>query len=118
MKNSSDFLSVIYAAYPALKQLIGAIAHAGGQAYLVGGAVRDLFLEKPLKDLDIEVHKLSFAELEKSIKPHTGVLYAGKSFGVLKSTDYPIDFALPRTDSSGRHPQVAVDPHMGIEQAI
>ena len=41
------------AAYPQLPAIIDALSHAGAQVLLVGGAVRDLLLNLPLKDLDI-----------------------------------------------------------------
>jgi tRNA nucleotidyltransferase (CCA-adding enzyme) len=104
--------------YPFLEQILAHIKAAGGTCYLVGGAVRDLLQEKPIKDLDLEVHGLEPSVLEALLKEHISIIYAGKSFGVFKATDYPIDFSLPRRDSSGRHPDVAIDPNMGIENAL
>lgn len=40
------------------------IKEKGGQAYFVGGYVRDLLLGLPNKDYDIEVHNISKIELE------------------------------------------------------
>ena len=52
--------------------LVAEIAHAihmqKGRALLVGGAVRDLLLGLPVKDLDIEVHDISLDELESILK--------------------------------------------------
>ena len=47
-----------------LQPILSAIKNAGGISYLVGGCVRDLVLERPLKDFDIEVHNLSLEQLE------------------------------------------------------
>jgi len=65
------------------------------RAYLVGGSVRDLCLEMPLHDMDIEVYDITpkaFDALMQSIKA-VGV---GKSFFVYKLGD--IDFSLPRVE--------------------
>ena len=68
---------------------------------LVGGCVRDYFLNLPIKDYDIEVYGLnSLAELEKILGMFGKVKLVGKSFGVLKfiheGREY--DFAFPRTE--------------------
>jgi len=99
--------------------IINAIHQAGGHAYLVGGAVRDMLLGVPPKDRDIEVYGLD-AEMLASILSRFGRVEAvGISFGVLKlrtpeGDDY--DFTLPRRESkSGRGHKgfmVTVDPTM------
>ena len=104
--------------YPVLPRILKEIKEHNGICYLVGGAVRDMFLGIAIKDIDIEIHGISLEALEKIIDPITPVLAAGKSFGVLKALDHPIDFSIPRTDSSGRHPTVELDPHMSIEKAL
>lgn len=98
------------------------IAAVGAQVFLVGGAVRDLLLHIPVKDLDFEVHGIAVDALKNILERHGAVNAVGKSFGVLKlyaSESMPdIDWSLPRTDSSGRKPEVTIDPHMTIEQAL
>jgi tRNA nucleotidyltransferase (CCA-adding enzyme) len=42
----------------------------------------------------------------------------GKSFGVLKIYGLPIDWSLPRTDSSGRKPQVILNGFLSLTQAL
>jgi len=65
------------------------------RAYLVGGCVRDLFLKREIKDLDVEVYdidEVQFAALMKRI----GAKGVGKSFFVYKWKE--IDIALPRLE--------------------
>ncbi|NOX14707.1 MAG: CCA tRNA nucleotidyltransferase [Epsilonproteobacteria bacterium] len=65
------------------------------RAYLVGGGVRDIFLNLEIKDLDIEVYDLNNLEFDKLMKK-LGALGVGKSFFVYKYGD--IDISLPRIE--------------------
>ena len=65
------------------------------RAYLVGGSVRDLCLDEPLHDLDIEVYDMDPNAFETLMK-RVGAVGVGKSFFVYKWGD--IDFALPRVE--------------------
>ena len=184
---------------PPLADIVQAIAHEGGRALLVGGAVRDFVMHemasmcdhknnksldtknpdikdhdiknietksrdiknfKPknfdIKDLDIEVHGLTSDQLESILSRFGIVDQVGKSFGVFKflsnpftvqssdlsnssislaspvstlspisplsplSTTSPvsIDWSLPRTDGSGRKPEVTVNPRLSLRDAF
>jgi len=103
---------------PRIAILVHDVHTAGGRVLLVGGAVRDLLLGKPLKDLDIEVHGMPLADLERVLRKHGPVSLVGKAFGVLRVHGLDIDWSLPRTDTSGRKPEVTLDPHMSLEQAF
>lgn len=118
MKQTDNFIKEIYNTYPQLKAIVQEIAAQGGTVFAVGGAIRDYFLDKPIKDLDIEVHNLSLQQLSKLLSAFGVVDYVGKSFGVLKLHGLPFDFALPRSDSAGRKPAVVIDPAMSIEDAF
>ena len=48
-----------FAHYPVAAKIVEKFRAQGAAAYLVGGAVRDLFLALPIKDIDIEVHGIS-----------------------------------------------------------
>ncbi|MCT7618676.1 CCA tRNA nucleotidyltransferase [Aliarcobacter butzleri] len=68
---------------------------------LVGGCVRDSFLNKKIKDYDVEIFNFDSLEiLEKSLKKLGNVNLVGKSFGVLtlKIDEYDFDFSLPRIE--------------------
>ncbi|MFA5366435.1 MAG: GNAT family N-acetyltransferase [Dehalococcoidia bacterium] len=74
----------------------------GGKIYSVGGAVRDEFLGKESKDLDILVTGIPFDELEKILSKYGVVNAVGKSFGILKFKPRggeEVDVAIPRTET-------------------
>jgi len=101
-----------------VKDIFNSIVHQGGKILLVGGAVRDLFLQKPIQDLDFEVYGLSLQALQNILQQFGPVSFVGKSFGVLRLHGLDIDWSLPRTDSSGRHPVVQCDPNLDFKQAF
>lgn len=101
-----------------VQQIIAQIVQNKGRVFLVGGAVRDLLLGVPIKDLDIEVHGLTIDQLQSILEAYGPVSLVGKSFGVLRLHGLDIDWSLPRSDSSGRHPEVKIDPYMKIEEAF
>lgn len=100
-----------------LHPILLAIKNADGTSYLVGGCVRDLVLDRPLKDFDIEVHNLSLEQLEAILSRYNHVHLVGKKFGVLRIVGLDVDWSLPRKDSKGRKPEVAIDPFMSIQDA-
>jgi tRNA nucleotidyltransferase (CCA-adding enzyme) len=72
------------------------------KAILVGGLIRDYFLDQESKDYDIEVYGIQdIEELQNILSGFGSVNLVGKSFGVLKLTldgdEY--DFSLPRTEN-------------------
>jgi len=104
-----------------IEQILHDISQHNATAYLVGGAVRDLVAGLPIVDIDIEVHNISLEDLSELLRAHGEVSYVGKVYGVFKLNDPQhghIDWSIPRHDTAGRKPEVAVDPHMGIRQAL
>lgn len=101
-----------------LQDIINQIHQLKGRAFLVGGAVRDILLDKKCKDIDIEIHNLTLEQLENILQTYGSVRKVGKSFGVLRIDGSDIDWSLPRTDSSGRKPKVTVNPTMKIKDAF
>ena len=78
-----------------------ALAKQNAKAIIVGGSVRDHYLNLPIKDYDIEVYGLeSVSTLEEVLAAYGSVNLVGKSFGVLKFTyeaeEY--DFSFPRKE--------------------
>ena len=110
-------LEIFFRLHAPLPLIIQAIAQHNGTAYLVGGAVRDLLLERALIDIDIEVHGLTMEQLETVLRSFGIINLVGKSYGVLRIEYMPIDWSVPRSDEQGRKPQVHVDPTMGFEAA-
>jgi len=69
---------------------------------LVGGCVRDNFLNIAVKDYDIEIYGLDTLEaLENILKEFGNVNLVGKSFGILKLTTATMeyDFSFPRLEN-------------------
>jgi tRNA nucleotidyltransferase (CCA-adding enzyme) len=84
---------------PELIRIGQAVGEAGGRAVIVGGFVRDRLMNRPSKDLDVEVFGLSLEGLETILGRFGEVLTVGRSFGVLRIKGRSIDFSLPRRDS-------------------
>ena len=78
-----------------IQKIANLLAPYTKRAYLVGGCVRDLFLDNKIKDLDIEVYDINPDEFDKLMKKNDA-LGVGKSFFVYKLDD--IDLALPRVE--------------------
>ncbi len=63
----------------------------------VGGFVRDLALNVPSKDVDLEVYGLSYAQIATALRPAFHIGQVGQSFSVIK-VDNEIDLAIPRRE--------------------
>jgi tRNA nucleotidyltransferase (CCA-adding enzyme) len=113
-----SFVQSIYDKQPIIGAIVQVLGAAGGAVYLVGGAVRDFVLGREVKDLDIEVHGLEVRKLEGLLSNFGAVDLVGKSFGVLRIHPLDIDWSVPRTDSTGRKPEVSIDPFMDIAKAL
>jgi tRNA nucleotidyltransferase (CCA-adding enzyme) len=84
-----------------LESISKELIEKNAKAIVVGGSVRDHFLELPIKDYDVEVYGLdSLDDLEDILSQYGSVNLVGKSFGVLKfvyeGEEY--DFSFPRTE--------------------
>ena len=95
------------------------VREAGGRALVVGGWVRDRLMERPSKDLDLEVFGVPADRLRDILAAFGPVNAVGESFTVYKVGD--IDVSLPRRESkTGRGHKgfvVTGDPSMAIEDA-
>lgn len=101
-----------------VKQALDLLSKHNATVYLVGGAVRDIVLEKKIKDIDFEVHGITLENLDALLRKLGHLNLIGKSFGVLRWEHSTIDWAIPRTDSAGRKPVVTLDPSLEITQAL
>jgi len=79
------------------------------RAYIVGGAVRDLLLGRPVKDIDIEVYDIA-PEAFDALMHSWGAKGVGKSFFVYKFGD--IDLSLPRLETK------VAKGHQGFEVRV
>lgn len=103
--------------YDKVREIVAVIGKHKGRALLVGGAVRDMVMGRPVKDIDIEVYGLLEQQLENILKQFGPVSLVGKAFGVLRLHGLDVDWSLPRADSPGRKPTVVIDPYMSVETA-
>lgn len=88
---------------PFIKQLFKVFPKA--EVFLVGGAVRDIILNRETKDYDLVIRNVSKNQLEKFLSKQGKVNLVGKKFGVFKFVPKgwkgtEIDIALPRTEHS------------------
>ncbi len=84
-----------------LEEILKDLQKIGAIPIIVGGSVRDYFLNIPVKDYDIEIFGIDcFETIEKILQKFGSVKLVGKSFGVLTLSvdEYDFDFALPRTE--------------------
>ncbi|WP_330848485.1 CCA tRNA nucleotidyltransferase [Aliarcobacter butzleri] len=96
------FINIIKINLPKiLIKILNDLQELGSKPILVGGCVRDSFLNKKIKDYDVEIFNFDSLEiLERSLKKLGNVNLVGKSFGVLtlKIDEYDFDFSLPRIE--------------------
>lgn len=116
---------------PTTQEVIARLSSAGIHPFIVGGSVRDQFLGKPSKDIDMELYgeehgeSLSFASIVKLFPRKEGwrVDEAGASFSVLKvrKGEEDFDLSLPRTEHSTGEGHTAYELHhdsrMSFEEA-
>lgn len=108
-------------------KFIQQLLESGGEVYIVGGNVRDHFLEIPHKDYDLLVRNIAYPFLTNILKS-TGMLnQVGKSFGVLKfrpdeNPEIEFDLSLPRVEKSTGtgHRDFTVDfnPGLSVEKDL
>lgn len=109
--------------------------HPNASLYLVGGAVRDALLDRPMKDVDFDfvIRGLAPERMEEWFRARGEINLVGEHFGVYKFMPYGfssadiafIDIALPRTEAVAtgslggyRDFDVQSDPTLPIEQDL
>jgi len=104
-----------------------ALAEAGGEVFIVGGAVRDELLGIPCKDIDFLIRKLDYSEI-KDIIQHLGKVFdqeIGGKVSTLKAVvdGEEFDIAIPRigeksTGSGHGDFEITLDPHASVEEDL
>lgn len=98
-----------------------------GEAFLVGGAARDLVLGKQNKDVDLVIRGVNIDILLNQLKKFGSANIVGKSFGVITFKDNSdgeiYDVALPRTEfanGDGGHKgfDITYDENLPIEKDL
>ena len=94
----------------------------GGSLLLVGGSVRDLILNRSPHELDFEARGPSLEEIKEWLSKDFRYDEVGKAFGVLRIKSYPIELALPRTETKSgtghKGFDVQIDPKLPFERAV
>ena len=110
----------------AVQAVSSALEGTNADVYVVGGAIRDAFLDRPIKDVDMVIAGMPLPEVEMLLGKVGSVNVIGKRFAVIRVTlpdRTRIDIALPRIDASfgtGRYRDVEVraDPNLPIEEDL
>lgn len=107
--------------FAVLREMARLVHGQGGQAYLVGGCVRDVLQGIPGHDFDVEVHGIPADKLSALLSAHWELNQVGASFGVIKFAHRDIDVALPRRENligkGHRDFSIATDPYLGVAEA-
>jgi tRNA nucleotidyltransferase (CCA-adding enzyme) len=104
-----------------LKDISKRIADAGGRVFYVGGYVRDQFIGKESKDVDVEIYGIDCSVLMDILSDYGEVDTVGKSFGIIKVKGLDFDFTMPKTKrktgAGHKDFEVSVDPYMPYKEA-
>ena len=109
------------------KDLLKTLKDSNCRVYQVGGSVRDSFLGRTSKDLDILVTGIDLEDLNSLLKNFGTTDLVGKSFGVIKfkpkNSSEVIDVSVPRIDlkSTGEHHrdfQIVLGKDISLEQDL
>jgi putative nucleotidyltransferase with HDIG domain len=110
--------------HPRLREIAGVFSGSGKQAYLVGGAVRDLFLGKKAQDWDLttDARPEEVIAMFRNRRPRCRVIPTGIKHGTVTVffKDREIEVTTFRTESDyrdGRHPE-KVEFASGIEEDL
>ncbi|MGK0256571.1 MAG: tRNA nucleotidyltransferase (CCA-adding enzyme), partial [Arcobacteraceae bacterium] len=98
-----------------LEKVLDKIIEHNAIPILVGGCVRDSFLNLEVKDYDVEVYGLNtLEELEEMLEEFGSVNLVGKSFGIVKlsTATMEYDFSFPRLENK------IADGHTGFDVVI
>ncbi|MCP9463532.1 MAG: HD domain-containing protein [Nitrospira sp.] len=106
----------------AFRLIAETVRRAGGTAWLVGGAVRDLLLSRQPQDWDIEVTGLPVDQLDILLRDHFTVQFVGRAFGIFKIKGLAIDVSVPSRLSKNHTALTDIrhqaDPAMAIDEAL
>ncbi len=107
-----------------LEDILNELQEIGVTPIIVGGSVRDYFLDISAKDYDIEIFGIDSLEIiQKSLEKFGSIKSVGKSFGVLtlRVDEYDFDFALPSTEekigTSHQDFLVTTNAHLTFKEA-
>lgn len=106
-----------------LQRIVRELSSLSYNAFLVGGAVLDALMGKPIKDWDVECYGLNYEQLNEILKQYGKTSLVGRAFGIIKlwSRGVEYDFSIPRKDNKTGigHTGFAVelDPLLDVKEA-
>lgn len=105
---------------PAANTAYELLGQAGGTVYIVGGAVRDLALNKEPKDIDLMVTGLDGQQIEQALRNHGRLDFTGKAFGVyrFKNNGQEVEIAMPRVEFGNTMSDFRIDKSITIEEDL
>lgn len=115
------YIKQVAATDPAAWNAFQALRKAGGEVYVVGGAVRDALLQKEPKDIDLMVTGVPPEQVHRVLAGLPGrVDLTGKSFGVYRynTRGHEVEIALPRTETSTGDRRVDFDVKVDHELPV
>lgn len=102
-QNVGQYIRTLALTDPAVWNAYTALHKAGGEVFVVGGAVRDALLQKEPKDIDLMVRGIPSDQVNSILEKLPGkVDLTGKDFGVFRyrNKGHEVEIALPRTERS------------------
>ncbi len=78
-----------------IQSVAEAVQGVGGRALIVGGAVRDRLLDRPIRDVDVEVLGLDLDALEVVLRAFGRPIRVGRSFASIRMPGLDVDFTVP-----------------------
>lgn len=109
-----------------IQSVVNEVKSLDGHIYIVGGAVRDAFIGKESKDLDIVITGVHLDSVLNILGRNGKIKEVGRSFGIIKFIPFgeteDIDVAIPRTErkiSTGYQGfEITIDHLLPIEKDL
>jgi tRNA nucleotidyltransferase (CCA-adding enzyme) len=122
--NPTDALDQQVQNDPAAATALQALTAAGGQVYVVGGAVRDTLMGGKPKDIDLMVQGLDPEQIQAALSPLGRLDFTGAAFGVFRfrKAGDDVEIALPRlersTGTGHKDFEINADPYLPAEEDL
>lgn len=99
-------------------KIIDILINNGADVYIVGGFLRNYFLNYPVNDLDIEVYHCEYEKIKELLQDYD--YYANDKFKTIKINN--LEIAIPRLEKKIGHSydeyELFFDPNLPLEKAL